>query len=70
MAQQYQYIYAVIDPELGDMCIGVQDTTVESDDPDHILIPYDNGEYLMKYYNRADGKWYYDAEFTNEWIPA
>ena len=69
MAQNYQYLYAVIDPSLGDMCVGVQDTTQETSDPNFIPIPYDNGEYLFKYYNRADGKWYYDAEFTNEWIP-
>lgn len=70
MAQQYQYIYAVIDPTIGDMCVEIQDTTLESTDSNYILIPEENYDYLFKYYNRADGKWYYDAEFTNEWIPA
>lgn len=67
--RKYQFIYAVIDPTLGDMCVGVQDTTLESTDPNLIRIPYDNGEYLFKYYNRSNGKWYEDAEFTIEWIP-
>ena len=32
--------------------------------PDWISIPEYNRAYLMKYYNRADGKWYTDASFT------
>lgn len=70
MAQQYQYIYAVIDPTLGDMCVEIRDTTLESTDPNCILIPEENSGYLFKYYNRENGKWYTDAAFTNEWTPA
>ena len=71
MAQQYQYAYAVIDPSLGDMCVGVEDTTVDcSSDPNYIPIPEANGDYICKYYNRSNGKWYTDAAFTDEWIPA
>lgn len=70
MAQQYQYTYAVIDP-VDNMCIEVVDTTVETtDDPNFIPIPEYNGNYLWKYYNRENGKWYTDAAFTNEWTPA
>ena len=69
MAVQYQYAYAVIDPA-DNMCISVLDTTVDySDDPNYIDIGTYNGEYLFKYYNRSNGKWYIDAEFTTEWIP-
>lgn len=71
MAQQYQYAYAVINPDLGDMCYEVLDTTVDySGDPNYIEIPTADGNYLFKYYNRANGKWYTDAAFTNEWTPA
>lgn len=70
MAQQYQYAYAVISPEMGDMCYEVLDTTVEyADDPNYIDIGTYNGNYLFKYYNRSNGKWYIDAGFTTEWIP-
>lgn len=70
MAQQYAYYYAVIDPA-DNMCISVLDTTVDySDDPNYIEIPSPDGNYLWKYYNRSNGKWYTDAAFTNEWTPA
>lgn len=73
MAVQYQYAYAVIDPSRGDICKAVLDTTDEypSDEyPNHIDIGTYNGEYLFKYYNRENGKWYTDAAKTNEWTPA
>lgn len=68
--RRYQYCYAVIDPNLGDMCVGVEDTTLEATDPNYIPIPEYNGNYLCKYYDRATGKWYLEAEHINEWIPA
>ena len=68
MAQQYAYNYAIID-ETG-MCVEVQTTTRDCTGYDgYIAIPEYNEEYIMKYYNTADGKWYEDAEFTIEWIP-
>lgn len=68
MSQQYAYKYAKID-ESG-WCYEVIDTTVNHEgDEGYIAIPTDSDDYLEKYYNVADGKWYYDAEFTNEWIP-
>lgn len=68
MAQQYANHYAQID-ETG-YCYGVTDTTYDySDEEGYVAIPSYNDDYLEKYYNVADGKWYYDAEFTNEWIP-
>ena len=68
MAQErrYAYVYAVIDLDTG-MCFMVEDTTNYMDPveyPDYIEIPEYNEEYLMKYYNRADGNWYTDPEFT------
>lgn len=68
MAAQYAYHYAQID-ETG-YCYGVIDTTRNYDGVEgYVAIPTDSDEYLEKYYNVADGKWYYDAEFTNEWTP-
>lgn len=70
MAVMYAYHYAVIDETTG-MCMGYDDTSVDcSDDPTHVLIDEWQDDYLFKFYNRADGKWYEDAEFTIEWIPA
>ena len=64
MSIQYAYYYARI---LEDgMCIEVIDDSSFIDEPDHIIIPEYNEAYLLKYYNRADEKWYEDAEFTIE----
>lgn len=67
--RRYQYLYAVIEPSMGDMCVEVVDTTVKSTNPNYIEIPEYNENYIMKYYNRSNGKWYTDAGFTNEWTP-
>ena len=68
--RRYQYCYAEIDPSLNDMCVGVEDTTLNcDDDPNYIPISPYNEEYLCKYYDRATGKWYLEAEHVNEWTP-
>ena len=68
MAAQYAYNYALID-ENG-WCYEVRSSTISYDDwEDCIPIPSYDDRYMEKYYNRANGKWYHDAEFTNEWIP-
>lgn len=68
--KRYQYCYAVIDPALNDMCVQVQDTTTDcSDLPNYIPLETYNEEYLFKYYDRATGKWYLEAEHVNEWTP-
>lgn len=67
-ARRYQYKYAQIDPTLGDMCIGVHSmTSPVENDPNWIEIPVVDEEYCFKYYNRANGQWYEDAEFTIPW---
>lgn len=69
MAVQYAYNYALVD-ENG-WCYEVSSTTKSHEGEEGwIAIPDYDDSYMFKYYNRADGKWYYDAEFTNEWIPA
>ena len=67
MAQQYAYHYAII--EADGLCLEVRDTTVESSLENYIAIPEYNEDYIFKYYNRADGKWYTDSAFTTEWTP-
>lgn len=68
--RRYQYIYAIIEPSLGDMCVEVRDTTNNcSDYPNYIPINPYNENYICKYYNRENGKWYVDAAKTQEWIP-
>lgn len=69
MVQRYAYNYAIID-ETG-LCVDVHSTSENCDDDlDLVAIPECNPDYLLKYYNRADGKWYEDAAFTIEWSPA
>jgi hypothetical protein len=70
----YAYNFAVIDV-VTKMCIQVITDTADIGDyaPDgemYIDIPTYNEEYLFKYYNEADGKFYYDDTFTQEFIPA
>lgn len=69
MAQNYAYNYAMIDED--GWCYEICSTTRNCDDLEgYIRIDEYSDDYLEKYYNVADGKWYYDAEFTQEWIPA
>ena len=70
-ARRYAYNYAIIDLT-DNMCVEVCTQTREIDTvahPEVIQIPTYNEEYLFKYYNRENGKWYTDAAFTNEWVP-
>lgn len=67
MAINYYYIYAEIDPTTN-MCIGVNSGTSESDHPNFVRISVYDEEYICKYYNWDDGKFYYDPEYTQEYI--
>lgn len=61
------YNYAEIDPS-DNMCIGVYTTSYESTDPSWVEIPVYDEEYAFKYYNWNNGKFYYDEEYTQEYI--
>ena len=69
MALNYAYNYAEIDLSTN-MCIGVRSTS----DPAFgelegvVEIPVYDEEYILKYYNWDDGKFYYDAAYTQEYI--
>lgn len=73
MALNYQYNVAIIDRETT-MCVEVRTGTADMSGSStetelYVSIPAYNEEYLFKYYNEADGKFYYDPEFTQEFIP-
>lgn len=69
MAANYAYNYAIID-ETG-WCYEVISTSRSHEGEEgYIVIPEYNEDYMDKYHNVADGKWYEDAEFTTEWTPA
>ena len=67
MAINYYYNYAEIDPTTN-MCIGVYTGTTAATDPNFIEISAYDEEYCFKYYNWDDGKFYYDPEYTQEYI--
>lgn len=69
MAQQFTYNYAIIDLETG-LCMETRSTSSERTEEEFIPIPEYNTDYIFKYYNRENGKWYEDAAFTTEWSPA
>lgn len=65
MEPRLAYNYALID-ETG-WCYEVRSTSLNCDDEEgFIRIPSYSYDYMDKYYNVADGKWYHDAEFQNE----
>lgn len=62
------FYYALVD-ETG-WCYEVCSTSRNCDEyPDHIAISSLNTDYIEKYYNVEDGKWYLEASFTTEWSP-
>lgn len=65
--RRYQYCYAEIDPATN-MCVAVYTCTYQSTDPNWVEIPEYNDDYCFKYYNWDNGKFYYDAEYTQEFI--
>ena len=65
MSQLLQYNYAVIDAN--GRCYACQTSSVEVPLSNYILVPEHTNDYYNKYYNREDGLWYLDAEFTQLW---
>lgn len=65
------YNYAVID-ETG-WCYRVYTTSRNLDGREgyenYIPISVYSEDYMEKYYNVSDGKWYLEDTFTTEWIP-
>ena len=69
MAINYAYNFAQIDPDTN-MCIHVVSTSnpAQGDEPNYVEIEVFDEEYLFKYYNWDNGKFYYDEEYTQEYI--
>jgi hypothetical protein len=68
---RYAYHYAEIDPT-DNMCVGIITTSVPDVDEQtdiYVAIVTYSDDYLEKYYDWDTGKWYYDEEMTQEWIP-
>lgn len=61
------YTYAIIDEN--NRCYACRTYNVEIPLDNYIPVPSLNDDYYGKYYNRADGKWYYEPEFVTEFIP-
>lgn len=57
------YNYAKIRLDSG-LCVGCKTYSYEIINDAYIPVPDARNEYIDKYYNRADGLWYYDAAFT------
>jgi hypothetical protein len=69
----YQYNYAIIE-RTSKMCMEVRTSSHDQSDSSNdewifVTIESYNEEYLFKYYNEADGKFYWDDAFTQEFIP-
>lgn len=69
MAINYAYNYAYIDPTTN-VCMEVRTTTnsAQGDVEGWIEIPVYDEEYVFKYYNFDNGKFYYDSAYTQEYI--
>ena len=67
MATNFAYAYAVIESD--GLCMEVCTMSNPATNPNYIAIDEYNEDYIFKYYNRADGKWYTDSAFTDEWTP-
>ena len=69
MAINYEHNLALIDPETN-MCIQVMSTSdpEEANMPNVVTIEVYDEEYLFKYYNWDNGKFYYDPEYIQEYI--
>lgn len=68
-ARRYAYNYAKIDAT--GFCYEVCSCSRCYDGEEgYISIPECDTDYMGKYYNVSDGKWYLEASFTTEWTPA
>lgn len=67
MSINYQYIYAEIDLDTNE-CIAVFSSSTTSSAPCLVELEVKDPEYIGKYYNWNDGKFYYDSAYTQEYI--
>lgn len=68
MSVNLQYNYAKIDLETY-QCIGCFTCSYEIPLPEYILVPVADSRYADKYYNPADGLFYYEPEYITVFDP-
>ena len=66
--QRITFYYAEIDMDTGE-CIGVCALSYTTSRPEYVEILVYTEDYIEKYYNFDNGKWYLDGTFTTEWSP-
>lgn len=66
MSQLLQYNYAILDEN--DRCVGCMTYSCEVPLDNYIPVDVPSDDYIDKYYNRADGHFYYDPEYTRVFI--
>ena len=64
-----QYNYCRINLSTGE-CLFCRTYSYEVPLEDYILVPEHTNDYVGKYYNTADGLWYLDAGFSQNWEDA
>lgn len=70
MAESNAYKYVKINKDGYCKEVNRQSKIIDADQYDELIsIPFYTEEYIEKYYNRKNGKWYEDPEFTIEWLP-
>ena len=73
MSLNYNYHFAEID-NATNMCVGVMNTSDASVEgptlggTTYVAIPVYDEEFCLKFYNWDNGKFYYDPEYTQEYI--
>lgn len=62
-----QYIYAIIDEN--NCCVGCRTCSYEVPWDTYIPVPVLTDDYIGKYYNPADGLFYYEPEYITVFDP-
>ena len=68
MSMNLEFNYAVINLQTG-KCLACATFSYEIINDAYIAVPHAYHAYVGKYYNQADGIWYYDADFTEFFDP-
>ena len=69
MSQNLEYVYAIIDTSTG-VCLGTYTSSGEITGENFVPIPQLDDNYVGKYYNPADGLFYYEPEYITVFEPA
>lgn len=68
MSVNLQYSYAKINLQTYE-CVGCMTCSYEIPLEEYILVPYASNDYIGKYYNPADGLFYYESEYITVFDP-